>query len=304
MLRESRWADVVFVRCPCNVGLIAILLLAFCRHPRYRWAKYGGNWRPSGPEAWSYTLQRWWLNKGLHKGVVTVNGRWSGQPRHVYSFLNPSLSQQDLEQGRLAGEGKELRLPVYLLFVGRIEEAKGVGRILRIARALHANGVSFELHLVGDGPERPTFEQQARREGIADYTAFHGWLPKPALADFYRRAHIFIFPSLSSEGWPKVLSEAMAYGVVPVASAISSISQVLADTGAGLALPPENIEAFVQAIESYLNCPEAWYQASRAGMAAAARFTYDAYLDAVREMFQEAWGLELGRKNPTKDGDQ
>lgn len=304
MLREFRWADVVFVRCPCNVGLIAILLLAFCRYPRYRWAKYGGNWRPNGPEAWSYTIQRWWLNKGLHRGVVTVNGRWPGQPRHVYSFLNPSLSRQDVERGRLAGKTKELHFPLYLLFVGRIEEAKGVGRILRIAKALHASGIPFEVHLVGDGPERLAFERQAQHEGLGSCVTFHGWQPKPALDDFYQRAHIFVFPSSASEGWPKVLSEAMAYGVVPVASAISSIPQILEETGAGLALPADNVEAFVQAIQSYANFPETWYRASRAGMAAAARFTYEAYLDAVREMFRDAWGLELCGRNTVKGSNQ
>jgi len=297
MLREFRRADVVFVRCPCNVGLIAIVLLAFCRRPRYRWAKYGGNWRPNGPESWSYTFQRWWLNKGFHRGVVTVNGHWPGQPGHVYSFLNPSLSRQDVEQGRSAGKHKQLQLPIYLLFVGRVGEAKGVGRILRIAEELRARRVPFELHLVGDGPERPTFERRARDEGLGSWITFHGWRPKPTLADFYQRAHVLLLPSSSSEGWPKVLSEAMAYAVVPVASTVSSIPQVLAETGAGVALPPHDVEAFVHAIQGYVDHPEAWCRASRAGMAAAERFTYDAYLDAVREMFRDAWGLELGRRD-------
>lgn len=293
MLREFQWADVVFVRCPSNVGLIAIMLLAFCRRPRYRWAKYGGNWRPDGPEAWPYTLQRWWLNRGLHRGAVTVNGRWPGQPQHVYTFLNPCLSQKDVEQGRRAGEGKELRPPLYLLFVGRVEEAKGVGRILDVAKRLQAERVPFELHLVGDGPERPAFAQRARDERLAGCVTFHGWQPKPALAHFYQRAHILLFPSSSSEGWPKVLSEAMAYGVVPVAGAISSIPQVLAETGAGVVLPPHDVEAFVRAVLGYVNNPGEWRRASRAGMAAAERFTYDAYLRAVRQMFRDAWGVHL-----------
>jgi len=297
MLREFRWADAVFVRCPSNVGLEALVLLAFCRRPHYRWAKYAGNWHPDGPEAWSYTLQRWWLNQGFHRGVATVNGRWPGQPRHVYSFLNPSLTAPDIEQGRLAGERKELQPPLYLLFVGRVEAAKGVGRILRIAKTLQTDGVPFELHLVGDGPQRPAFERRAREEGLERQTTFHGWLPKPALDDFYRRAHILLFPSAASEGWPKVLSEAMACGAVPVASAVSSIPQVLAETGAGVALPPHDVEAFVQAIQGYVGDPEAWRRASRAGMAAAERFTYGAYLGAVREMFRDAWDVELNGAN-------
>ncbi len=84
---------------------------------------------------------------------------------------------------------------------------------------------------------------------------FLGWLPKPSLADYYSQAHFLLLPTNASEGWPKVLSEAMAYGVVPLAGAVSSIPQILQETGAGLALPPEDPEAFVQAIQNFLAEP-------------------------------------------------
>ena len=59
-LRELRTADVVHVRCPASISMIAIVLLALKRNPRTRWIKYAGNWQPRGPEAWSYTFHRWW----------------------------------------------------------------------------------------------------------------------------------------------------------------------------------------------------------------------------------------------------
>lgn len=170
-----------------------------------------------------------------------------------------------------------------------------MGRILDIAKRLQAKPVPFELHFVGDGPERPKFEQRAWDDGLAACTTFHGWQPKPALDDFYQRAHIMLFPS-SSEGWPKVLSEAMAYGVVPVAGDISSIPQILAETGAGMTLPTYNVEAFVQAILGYADNPGEWRRASRAGMAAAEQFSYSAYLNRVQEMFWDAWGVGLGER--------
>lgn len=292
MLREFRQADAVFVRCPANISLMAIILLAFVRRPRYRWVKYAGNWKPNGREPWSYTFQRWWLNKGLHRGVVTVNGRWPDQPCHVYSFLNPSLTEQDIEEGRRATDGKELRLPPQILFVGRVEEAKGAGRVLQIAAGLREGDIPFELHMLGDGPERAHYERTAKELGLDHQVHFHGWVPKTQLPNFYARGHFILLPSSASEGWPKVLSEAMAYGAVPLAGAISSIPQVLAETGAGVALPPDDTEAFVKAISSFVDDPTAWRHASQQGMEAARLFTYDAYLDAIREMFWDAWGME------------
>jgi len=293
ILRELPRADAVQVRCPANISMIAIILLALVRRPRYRWVKYAGNWRPNGRESWSYTLQRWWLNKGLHRGVVTVNGRWPGQPGHVYSFLNPSLTREDIERGRRAAEDKALNSPLQLLFVGRIEEAKGAGRVLQIAAGLQERGLDFHLHMLGDGPERPEFERMAKEFEIAERVSFHGWVPKTALPAFYSRGHFIIFPSDASEGWPKVLSEAMAYGVVPIASNVSSIPQILADAGAGIALPPHDVQAYVRAVLDFVNHPDHWWSASRAGLKAAERFTYSAYLQAVRDMFRDAWGIEL-----------
>jgi len=305
ILRELPNADVVHVRCPANISMLAIVLLAFVKHPRIRWVKYAGNWRPDGREAWSYTFQRWWLNKGLHRGIVTVNGRWPGQPPHVHSFLNPCLTQAEVEAAKELALRKELSRPVRLLFVGRLEEAKGVGRALRVLHKLVMRGCDAVLDLVGDGSERTIFERLADELGIRERVNFHGWLPRTALGPLYALAHILVFPS-SSEGWPKVLSEGMAYGVVPVAGAISSIPQILAQTGAGIAVPPHDVEKITDSVEALASNADEWKRLSEKGVEASPLFTYEAYLRRVAEVlgieppseFASAGGLGESRWQP------
>jgi glycosyltransferase involved in cell wall biosynthesis len=293
IFKELHLSDVIHIRCPANIPLLTIILLTLLRIPYRRWIKYAGNWKPDGGEPWSYTFQRWWLHKGFHRGVVTVNGRWPGQPQHVHSFLNPSLTARELELARAAGGPKELTFPLKLLFVGRVEAAKGAGRVLLVADELRHRGIPFEIDFVGDAPERSTFEDWARARGLDPWVAFHGWQSKQTLAEFYAGAHFLIFPSAASEGWPKVLSEAMAYGVVPLAGAVSSIPQILSETGAGLAIPPLDINGFVKALEDYAEAPDLWKLASQTGMAAAGKFTYEHYLQRLNRMFQDAWGITL-----------
>jgi hypothetical protein len=72
--QQLSWADVLHVRCPNNIGLLAMMLLSGVSSPRKRWFKYAGNWKPTNQQPWSYDFQRWWLEKGLHRGIVTVNG--------------------------------------------------------------------------------------------------------------------------------------------------------------------------------------------------------------------------------------
>jgi glycosyltransferase involved in cell wall biosynthesis len=282
ILRELPSADVVHVRCPANISLMALLLLHLARRPRLRWVKYAGNWKPQGREPWSYTLQRWLLMRGLHGGVVTVNGHWPDQPEHVHTFLNPCLTEEELSAAsRLMGE-KQLSTPVRLLYVGRLEEPKGVGRALRILSCLDTRSVPATLDLVGDGPGRPEFERLATTLGVASRARFHGWLPRPALGPIYAQSHLMLFPSRCSEGWPKVLSEAMAYGAVPVASNVSSIPENLARAGVGRTFAPEDLEGFAGAIDWYAKHPEAWQTESARGARAAELSSYTSYLQAVR----------------------
>lgn len=287
---EMRRADAVHVRCPANISLLALLLLRRAGEPPYRWVKYAGNWRPEGDEPWSYGLQRRWLRENRHRGVVTVNGHWPKEPPHVHTFYNPCLTDEEAAGGSATAETKRLDLPLELLFVGALNEGKGVGRVLRVAQSLGARGIPYRLRLLGDGPDRPRYEAWAREYDLR--AEFLGWVPRSTIADYYAPAHFILLPS-QSEGWPKVLSEAMAFGVVPIAAAVSSIPQILADTGAGVALPPDDISGMTAAIARFVAEPDVWTAAARAGANAARRFTYRYYQESVAALFAEAWGVRL-----------
>jgi glycosyltransferase involved in cell wall biosynthesis len=286
LLRELRHADLVHVRCPSNISLIAIMLLALVRYPRLRWVKYAGNWQPDRREARSYTLQRWWLARNLHRGLVTVNGSWPEQSDHIYSFLNPCLTDTELAEAHGIAHAKQLSQPIHLLYVGRLETAKGVGRTLQILALLRQRSIGATLELVGDGPERQQFERQAVDLGIESFVTFHGWIPRPALAPLFAQAHILLFPSSSSEGWPKVLSEGMAYGVVPIAGSVSSIPEYLTAFGTGKTCDPDDPVGFGEAIAAYASDPALWKAEAQRAAAAAAAFSYTNYLAAVRDLLQ------------------
>jgi glycosyltransferase involved in cell wall biosynthesis len=284
--------DIVHVRCPSNISLLALMYLVCVRRVSRYWFKYAGNWQPTTKEDYSYTFQRWWLNLGLHRGSVTINGRWKNQPSHIYSFLNPSLTDADLESGRLAVQNKTLVTPVQIVFVGRVETAKGSGRLLEISRGLLAHGLDFQVHIIGDSEERPAFERLAIEMGLENKISFYGWMLYSQLIYFYEKAHFFVLPT-ASEGWPKVLSEGMACGVVPLAGAVSSIPQILREFKTGMAINPLDTQAFVDAILAYINEPERWLRESRAAQDSACHFTYASYLGRVKTMFLEQWKVSI-----------
>ncbi len=90
-----------------------------------------------------------------------------------------------------------------LLFVGRLEEYKGVQFILQAMREIP----EVSLLVVGDGSYRRQLEGLAGRLDVH----FAGFQPDPSR--FYKDSTIFINPSLGPEGLPLVSLEAMAHGL-------------------------------------------------------------------------------------------
>jgi glycosyltransferase involved in cell wall biosynthesis len=205
--------------------------------------------------------------------------------------MNPSFTQDELIQANSISP-KSLSFPLNLIHVGGINEKKGSGQVLKIVELLKNRGIDVELHMLGDGEDRLRYENWVKEHGLESHVVFHGWLPKSELAPYYRKAHFLVFPSYS-EGWPKVLSEGMAFGVVPIAGSVSCIPQVLGETKAGLAFHPDDVNAFVNAIEDYTTHPEMWAAASQAGVATSTQFTYNHFLEEIKRIFKTAWGIPL-----------
>jgi glycosyltransferase involved in cell wall biosynthesis len=292
--KHLAWADMIHVRCPSNISLMALLMLLFTKRPKLRWIKYATNWSPLQKEAWSFSFQRWLLTHNFHRGIVTVNGSWPQQPEHVYSFMNPCIGEEFSCDENLE---KRLESPICFLYVGRIVEQKGLGRALNILAELRKKGISFRFDIVGDG-DRQKFEMKAKELGLEDVVHFHGWLNRSNLTSFYLRAHFILFPSSASEGWPKVLSEAMAYGVVPIAGKISSIPQILQEFKTGTSIPPYDKVGFVHAILDYIQNPDRWYQESQNAIGTRPNFTYSQYLKKLSSMFLNNWASEKELLDP------
>lgn len=293
MKKEIKEADAIHIRCPAGISLVALFAQWMWARGKPTWVKYAGNWKPEKLESLTYRIQRLWLRQNFHQGVVTVNGSWSDQPEHIITFNNPSFSRAEWVQAKGEVEDKNLSFPLNLLFVGRVDEGKGIGKVLTIASRLSNEGVSFHLNVIGDGPEKLQYEVLARQQDLAEQVTFLGWKNRMELNDFYRDAHFILLPTLS-EGWPKVLSEAMSYGVVPLSTAVSSIPQILTRAQTGRAIPAGDIEAYVKAIIGYTEDPSTWQRESKNSVVAAEAFTYENYLKAVSKLFNTRWKLALG----------
>ncbi|MFT4515480.1 MAG: teichuronic acid biosynthesis glycosyltransferase TuaC, partial [Planctomycetota bacterium] len=131
--------------------------------------------------------------------------------------------------------------------VGRLVAGKGFDVAVRAVRDLP----NTTLVLVGDGPER------SKLAGLGgDRVKFLGVLPATEVATAYQAADVFVLPS-HREGWPNVVTEALASGLPVVATPVGGIPQILGgeqpEPFLGALVPVGDVAGFAVALQRVLD---------------------------------------------------
>jgi glycosyltransferase involved in cell wall biosynthesis len=116
-----------------------------------------------------------------------------------------------------------------VLYVGRLEEVKGVRRLLAMWKALPGRDTAT-LVLVGDGPLRDELEGETVAQGLDRSVRFLG--TQTDVTPFYLIADLFVLPS-ASEGLSNALLEAMAARLPVIASDVGGNRDVIEDGVSG-----------------------------------------------------------------------
>lgn len=275
MHKLIKFADWFQFRAPTSIGLMVIPVLTFVYPRKKGWYKYAGNWmQPDMP--FSYRLQKWLLEKA-QKRAVTINGQWLRQPRHVHTFENPCLSANELPVFNELGLAKKWQKPYTGCFVGRTEDAKGVHRLVELLNSEGTEKTIASFHFVGDGPKLMDYREQLKPSKVRIF--FHGFCSREKTFSIYAQSNLFLLPS-NSEGFPKVIAEAAAFGCVPIASDVSSIGQYV--TKAVGYVWPVDQQSFTIFFKQLELKEEVLKQQSIASMELANKFTLEAYFEKLQ----------------------
>lgn len=147
-----------------------------------------------------------------------------------------------------------------ILFVGRVDETKGVASLGRAFRNVLENDARCRLWIVGDG-SYDLLTKEAK--GIWSKVCFTGRLDKEQLYDLYRLADVGVVPSCY-EAFGYVAIEMMMCSLPMVVTATSGLDEIVEEGVTGLKAPLVEVEgrmevdcdALVQKIVFLLNQPE------------------------------------------------
>lgn len=146
-----------------------------------------------------------------------------------------------------------LNIP-HLLFVGGLDSAhhfKGVNVLIETLS--HMKSIPWHLMVVGDGNLRASYEAQAQEAGLGDRITFVGNASDEDLPLWYQAADVHVFPSTRrAEAFGLVALEAAASGIPTIASRLPGVQSVVLDGVTGLLVPPEDVNALKEALETLL----------------------------------------------------
>lgn len=185
----------------------------------------------------------------------------------------------DLTAGVTATKGPE---KPYALYVGRIEENKGLSHLVR---AFGKSG--FLLKIVGTGNYERTLKKYCGDKKLTTIE-FVGYVPSENLPDYYRNSHFVVVPSVWFEVFGLAIVESFNYGKPVVASDIGAIPEIVENGKTGLLYRAGDEENLCKKATWMFENPES---AGEMGLCArncvTQRFSAEKYWEELQQLHRE-----------------
>jgi glycosyltransferase involved in cell wall biosynthesis len=174
-----------------------------------------------------------------------------------------------------------------VIAVGNVVPRKNLSTLAAAIAKLRANGSAVELRIVGTVAASGRQVEQELRRRLGEAVSFTGYVSTERLAAEYAAADLLAFPSLF-EGFGIPAIEAMQAGVPVLVSDSGSLPEVVA--GAGIVLPPTDIDAWTVGIGEVLGNADRSAELSRLGRQRAQSLSWTASATTVLHSLRRAAG--------------
>ncbi|PQB03893.1 glycosyltransferase family 4 protein [Aureitalea marina] len=278
--RAMKEAEHLHLRCPGNIGLLAALV-QICFPSKPKTAKYAGNWDPLAKQPRSYRIQKWLLsNTYLTKNMqVLVYGDWPDQTVNVKPFF--TASYRDADKQILAQ--RAYNQPWRFVFAGTLSAGKQPLYVIKLLSSL-GKKLEWKLDYFGNGEQYDDLSKYISTKDLSERVVLHGNVPQDRLKEELKAAHFLVLPSLS-EGWPKVLAEAMWWGCIPVALPVSCVPWMLDQGNRGLIITGD-VNSDGAELTKLISDPVGLKTMSEAGSVWSRQYTMDLFEAEIQKLLK------------------
>ena len=158
---------------------------------------------------------------------------------------------QNFKKMELQDARQELKLEStdkIVLSVGNLNKGKGHHLLIEAVNLLQQqHKLDFKTYIIGRGEEYDNLQQQIKAAGLNANVSLVGEVDNNKLGYWYSAADLFFLGSFS-EGWPNVVSEALACGTPVVATAVNGIPEIITSEDLGIVVERDP-QAFANGIK-------------------------------------------------------
>ncbi|MBC7234627.1 MAG: glycosyltransferase family 4 protein [Chloroflexi bacterium] len=223
---------------------------------------------------WQHTVSRYVALTEFARRKFIQGGLPAGKIEVKPNFVTDMAMQRDGDEGE------------FFLFVGRLDEAKGVTVLLDAWRQMR---MAPPLRIVGDGPLATKVRALC---GFCENVSWWGHRPNREVRQWMCRAKALIVPSIVYETFGLTTIEAFCAGLPVIASRHGAVASLLEEKRTGLLFDPGNAQDLIRCVEWLLEHPQ---QRREMGQAARqeflAQYTPEANYEALLGIYRRAGAL-------------
>ncbi len=152
---------------------------------------------------------------------------------------------------------------INIVSAGRFVEKKGFVHSIRAIAQLMKKYPRLRYTIIGAGDLEKKYNKLIKKLYVTNKITLDEWHTHEEYIDILNNAYFFIVPSVTAknndqEGIPNVLKEAMAMGLLVIATHHSGNGELIKDNVSGYLVPERNSIAIAQKLEYLLQNPRIW----------------------------------------------
>lgn len=285
--REIRRADAVHTPIPGDVGTIGMLFAILLRKPLF--VRHCGNWMVQKTTAERFW--RWMMEKfaGGRNVMLATGGAIDSPSRlnpNVKWIFSTSLKKLDLEN--VVSKKNPANGKLRLVIACRQEKNKGTEIVINSLPLILQNKPDVSLDIIGSGSLIPELKEQVKKLNLEDKVVFHGKVEHATVVKLMKQADVFCYPTSASEGFPKVVLEALASGLPVVTTKVSVLPELIKND-CGILLDEVSPEALAEAVIKIVSDKSFFEKLSSNAIKKASGFSLENWRDFIGENLRDSW---------------
>ena len=287
IFRQVWSADAVHAPIPGDVGTIGMLFALILRKPLF--VRHCGNWlmpRTAAEHFWKWSMETFAGGRNVMLATGGASNAPSAKNPHIKWIFSTSLREQDLAVAvprELPADGG-----LRLIIACRQEEGKGTETVIKSLPSILQKFPDATLDVVGDGSFMIELKELVERLELQEKVSFYGKVEQKQVVALMRQAHVFCFPTRASEGFPKVVLEALASGLPTITTKVSVLPKLIRE-GGGVLLDEPTASALADAVIRICSDPQLYKEMSASAVANAQQYSLESWRDFIGETLRESW---------------